>query len=194
MGSSTLLIVSILSATKRPFAVVFKMRFPWLICTFPIRERRSGILFLASNSLFFWEAVWIALSSFPVWVLYQYNHMASGISFQVKKSPDLCGLCVWTSKFKLCIAVNTMIDVNAWTHWYYHAFGNSCLSLSMTKRFSKTEDWIRIPIVVIYVACCLFIFLDRVLLCSWLAWNFLCRPVWSWTHRDPPVLLLKCCD
>lgn len=41
------------SATMLSFAAVFEnMWFPWLICTFPAKERQRGILFLTSNSLF----------------------------------------------------------------------------------------------------------------------------------------------
>lgn len=89
--------------------------FPWQIWAFPIKERQPDVLFLGLLILYFLGSrCEFPVPLFPVWDLYQYDHMASGISFQLKKT-DLCDLYVvlWISRFKtvMHIAFSTIKTV-----------------------------------------------------------------------------------
>lgn len=57
-----------------------------------MKERQPDALFLWPPILYFGGSrCEFPMPLFPVWGLYQYNHTASGISFQLKKT-DLCDL------------------------------------------------------------------------------------------------------
>lgn len=144
-------------------------------------QRKDSVVFC------FWPLILYFLGSryefpvslFPVWVLYQYSHMASGISFQVKKKKPWS---LWS--------VYEQVDLNdteQLTQWYvqmhaahlcFHASWKSCPCSWMcttihNEKVFKTSDWIRTQV---WLLCSMSLIHLLVLLYSWLTWNLLGRP------------------
>lgn len=109
--------------------------FPWLICTYPIKERQPSVFVsMASNSLFSGKQIWISCALIScLGPLSIYSH---GFWYFLSiEETDLCDLCVvmWISKLKMNIRIEVSttktIDMNAGTHWHYHTFWNILISM-----------------------------------------------------------------
>lgn len=158
------LILALLPHTCHSLLALKMCWFPWLIWAFPIKERKSDVLFLWRLILYFLGSrCEFPVPLVPVWGLYQYHHMASGISFQWKKLIFVnlyVVLQISWFKIPMHIAFSTtklwiwkQILNDTVTHFeilqfpWFWVF----ISLYVMKKFQKHLSLNKIPSMVIYV-------------------------------------------